>query len=106
MPAPPPPGRKALAVSRRAAADMDEILDYLTRSAGADTAARFAGRLDAELLRIAWIGHSGVPRESIAPDLRMTMIASFNVYFRLTDQECRIVRVLRSKRDLDGVSFD
>jgi hypothetical protein len=47
-----------------------------------------------------------VPRESIAPDLRMTMIASFNVYFRLTDEECRIVRVLRSKRNLEGVSFD
>jgi plasmid stabilization system protein ParE len=106
MSAPPPPGRKALAVSRRAAADMDDILDYVTRSTGADTAAQFAERLDAELLRLAWIGHSGVPRESIAPDLRMTMIAGFNVYFRLTDEECRIVRVLRSKRNLEGVSFD
>lgn len=56
--------------------------------------------------RIADLGHSGVSREWIRPGLRMHVLGSYCIYFRLTGRETHIVRVLHSARDIDIIVFD
>lgn len=103
---PPPIGPKTLSVTAPARRDIDEILDRLVREAGIGVALSFADRIDAELFRLADIGHGGVSRDWLSPGLRLTMIGRFSVYFRVTESETRIVRVLRGTQDLGEIDFD
>lgn len=103
---PPPLGRKRLVVTRPAQTDIDDILDYLAREAGIETALRFADTIDAELAKLAYLGHAGASREHVSPGLRMTVIGRYVVYFRVIPDETIIVRVLHSARDIDAVNFD
>lgn len=55
---------------------------------------------------IAATGSSGVTREEISPGLRLAMLKNRNIYFRVTQDECRILRVLHSSRDLGSQQFN
>ena len=72
---------------------------------GFDSASGLAIYLDAELARMAWIGHSGVAREEISPGLRLHVVGVYSVYFRTTVDETRIVRLLRGSMDITGMDF-
>lgn len=106
LPKLPPLGPKTLRVTRAADADLNEIIDYLEEEAGTAVAGRFADRLDAELAKLAHLGHSGVSREWIGPGLRLTIFASYCIYFRLTDDETIVVRVLHASRDVSQIPFE
>lgn len=103
---PPPLGPKTLIMSSLAEADIDDLLDYLAEEASVETALRFADKIDAEFNRLAAIGHAGVSREGLSPGLRLTLIASYAVYFRVTPNEVKIVRVLHGARDISAIGFD
>lgn len=102
---PAPLGRKLLVVTRPAQADIDDTIDHIAAT-GSDTAAfRFLDRIDAELARLAWIGHSGISREWISLGLRMTLLGNYCIYFRVTPTETRIVRFLHGARDIAAIEF-
>ena len=103
---PPPLGSKTLDVTAPARADIDETLAYIAKQAGLTVALRFADHIDAELHKLADIGHSGVSRQWLSPGLRMTVIGKYCVYFRLTDTTTRIVRFLHGARDVNAIIFD
>lgn len=103
---PAPLGPKTLVVTGPARADIDGQLAYITGQAGLDTALRFADVIDAELARLAWIGHSGVSREWLSPGLRMTVLGNYCIYFRVTPTETRIIRFLHGARDVGKILFD
>jgi plasmid stabilization system protein ParE len=42
----------------------------------------------------------------LSPGLRSSRYKRQIVYFRVTEDECRIVRVIRSSRDLDRQKFE
>lgn len=102
---PPPIGPKHLDITGPARADIDEALAYIAREAGLDTALRFADQIDQQLYRLAELGHAGVSREWISPGLRLTLIGSYSVYFRVTPTATIIVRFLRGSRDISKVEF-
>ena len=56
--------------------------------------------------RIAATGHSGVPRDNLRPGLRLAVHGRYNIYFRVTDAETIIVRVVHSARDVRRLQFD
>ena len=85
---------------------MDATLAHLAADAGLDVADQFADRLDADLLKLAATGHAGVSRDWISHGLRLTVIGNFSVYFRVTETETIILRVLRGSRDISRVAFD
>ena len=62
--------------------------------------------LNGHLQRIARIGHSGVPRNNVRPGLRLAVHGRYNIYFRVTDAETIIVRVVHSARDVTRLQFD
>lgn len=102
----PPLGPKTLCLTRTAEADLDEILAYIESEAGTAVALKFADRIDAELQKLAQLGHSGASREHVSPGLRAVLFGNYCFYFRLTDDETIIVRVLHGARDIAQLSFD
>lgn len=103
---PPPLGPKTLRLSANAEQDFDGIVLHLAKEAGRDVALRFAQHLDDELSTLARLGHAVVSREWISPALRLHVIGNYSVYFRVTDTETHIVRVLHGHRDVDAIVFD
>lgn len=103
---PPPLGSKNLHVTAPARADIDDALTYLAREAGLQVALDFSDRIDEALIKLADVGHSGVSREWISPGLRMTTIARYCVYFRVTPTETRIIRFLHGSRDVSAIIFE
>ena len=103
---PPPIGPKTLHVTAPARADIDDALAYLASTAGIDTALRFAEQIDAELYRLADLGHGGASREWLSPGLRLSVLGSYSIYFRVTPTEMIIVRFVRGSRDLASIAFD
>lgn len=106
MPNRAPLSPKRLDISDAARADIRGAIGYLAREAGNEVAARFLEHIDAELMKLAELGHGGVSREWISPGLRLHVIGQYCVYFRLTDAATRIVRVLHGARDVNAASFD
>lgn len=102
---PPPLGPKKLLISRSAQADVDDALDYLAREASLRVAMDFADLIGETLARLAALGHAGVSREWLSPGLRMTTVGRRCIYFRVTDTETRIVRVLHGARDVHDIAF-
>ena len=66
-----------LIVSEAARADVREILDYLQREAGTRIALRYALEFDATIDRIADLPHTGSPRRSFGPDMRVMIISPY-----------------------------
>lgn len=62
--------------------------------------------LSAHLQSIARLGHSGVSRDNIRPGLRLATHGRYNIFFRVTDTETLIVRVVHSARDARRLQFD
>jgi toxin ParE1/3/4 len=103
---PPPLGPKQLVVTAPALADIVEVLDYIRGRASAEAALRFADQIDRELFHLAQIGHTGVSRDWLGTGLRMTIIGTFCVYFRVSADETTIIRVLRGSRDISHTLFE
>lgn len=99
-------GPKTLRLTRASEADFDSIVDYIADEAGDATAQRFATALDAELTKLALLGHSGVSREAVSSGLRLTVFGNYCIYFRLTDDDTIIVRILHGARDIRQISFE
>jgi toxin ParE1/3/4 len=85
-----------------------DVADIHHHIAQHDTTAadRLVLSLYAHFDRIAATGHSGVPRDKIRPGLRLATHGRYNIYFRVTDSETIIVRVVHSARDARRLRFD
>jgi toxin ParE1/3/4 len=106
MPGRKPLSPKQLQITDTARADIREIISYLASEASPEIAEAFLRRLDAELITLAELGHSGVSREWISPGLRLHVIGNYCAYFRVTEDTTRIIRVLNGARDVDAIVFD
>ncbi len=85
--------------------DLDDIYEHLSRVADSATALRFIAKLNGRLQRIARLGSGGVPSDNIRPGLRLAVHGRYNIYFRVTDAETIIVRVVHSARDVRRLRF-
>jgi plasmid stabilization system protein ParE len=81
------------------------IRRYTAKQSG-PLADRFSLSRFAHLQRLAQTGTSGVPRDDIRPGLRLAVHGRYNIYFRVTDAETVIVRVVHSARDVTRLQFD
>lgn len=93
-------------LAESARSDFHELVSYIADEAGDEVASRFADTLDAVLLKLARLGHAGVPRDTLSPGLRLQVLGNFCIYFRITSDETRIVRVVRAARDLGDIEFE
>jgi len=79
---------------------------YLATTASLDVADRFVDEIADKLRWIATSGTTGVARDSLRPALRMLLFKKRAIYFRTTDEQCRIIRVLHTRQDTESQSFD
>jgi toxin ParE1/3/4 len=105
MPGREPLSPKQLQITETARADIQEIIAYLASEAGTEVAEGFLRRIDAELTRLAELGHSGVSREWIRPGLRLHVIVNYCAYFQVTKDTTIIIRVLNGAQDIDATAF-
>lgn len=89
---------RLLRLATQAEADFDEITLYLNATAGRDVALIQLARLQSALQRLAALGHGGAPRSELGPGLRLTVHKPYSIYFRQTDTETIIIRILHGKR--------
>jgi plasmid stabilization system protein ParE len=97
-------GRR-LRLTAAAEQDLDEIDAFILGEAGARVADKFADRLDSQLARLARLGHSGVSREWVASGLRLHLLGNHAVYFRVTEIETVIVRIVHQRMDVESLTF-
>lgn len=106
MPSQRPLSPKRLVISDTARSDIREVTTYLAEKAGVEIAQRFLERIDAELITLAGLGHSGVSRDWVSPGLRMHVLGDHCIYFRVIDDETRIIRFLNGSRDVNAIAFE
>jgi toxin ParE1/3/4 len=91
-------GPRRLLRTSKATSDLIAAAAYLSEAAGAEVANRFSDVMDRELLRLAELGHEGAPRGHLGRGVRLTIIGNFNIFFRRTDEDILILRVLHGRR--------
>jgi plasmid stabilization system protein ParE len=86
--------------------DLEQLHAYLIATAGEDIADGLADEVAAKLQWIANSGTAGVSRDKLSPGLRSSRHKRQIIYFRVIGDECRIVRVIHSSRDLARQKFE
>jgi toxin ParE1/3/4 len=91
---------RRLLLSPRAAADLEEIADYIARD-NPVRAARFVAELEATCRAVAETPELYPARTDLAPGLRMAVHGRYLVLYRLPGENTvRVERVLHSARNL------
>lgn len=94
-------GPRRLLISPRAAADLDEIGEFIARDNPA-RAASFVAELEAKCRTIASFPEGYPARPDLAEDIRMAVHGRYLLFFRELEDNgaVRIERVLHGARDL------
>ena len=85
-----------------AAADVDEIWDYIAEDSP-EQADAWVDRLDAKLRVLATQPTMGRAREELAPGLRSLPFGHYVIFYLPLPDGIDVVRVLHSARDIDAV---
>jgi toxin ParE1/3/4 len=87
-------------LSQEADNDLQEIYDYTTDNFGAEQAAKYLTGLEDLFYALCAQPHTGRMRNEIRKGIRSSSYLSHIVFYRITEQRIRIVRVLHASRDL------
>ena len=90
---------RPLRISPRAAADLDEIADYIARD-NPERAITFIEELRAVCERTSHSPEAYTLRPDIAPEVRMAVHGQYLILFRVLSTEVRVERVLHGARNL------
>jgi len=92
-------------LSKRAAADIDEILAFTIECWGVDQADKYLGGLDALLHIVVSRPMMGRRAAQIQPDLRRIEYVSHIVFYKILQQGISIERVLHKSKALKKSDF-
>jgi len=88
-------------------ADADLLDIFFTIALDHEPSARaFRDKIRTAILRLADFPLSAPARTHVAPDMRGLTIGNYTAFYRVTEDEVRIVRILHHARDTSGTSFD
>ena len=93
---------RALAISRRAQADLQGIAAYTRRTWGDPQAARYLDAMRRRLALLLRHPEQGTPREDVGPDYRSVPLGEHVAFYHVTDSHVEIVRVLHERMDVHG----
>lgn len=91
-----------LIVATDAERDIGEILDYLEREAGSQTAVAYGQRFVQAIERMADFPGHGTPRPDLGTDARVALVWPYLLVYDFTaaDDTATLLRVLHGKRDI------
>jgi toxin ParE1/3/4 len=98
-------GPKTLRYSRLARTDIRSQIQFTLEDRGSQAANLLLDRFDDDLEDLADLGGPGAARDDLRPGLRLHLLLPYHVYFRTTDREVLIVRVIHGSRDLRRIDF-
>ena len=91
-----------LIFSDDAASDLDLILDYLAREAGAPVAIRYGERFRAAFRQLTDFPGSGSPRRQFGETMRVWSVPPYLIFYRYSrgDVDVRVVRIIDGRRKI------
>ncbi len=95
---------KAVVLSAQAEADLIDIAIYI----GFDSPLRagtFVAEIEAKAMTLSDAPLKGSARDSLNPGIRMLVHGAYGIYYRVTNETIRILRVLHSARDIGPDDF-
>ncbi|MEM7488127.1 MAG: type II toxin-antitoxin system RelE/ParE family toxin [Pseudomonadota bacterium] len=93
-----------LVVLPAARADLIEIGDFIATD-NPPRALRFMTEIETRMLKILDMPGASVPRNDLHPGLRSVRHGRYAIYFVEVEDKVRIVRVLHTSRDVEGVDW-
>ena len=84
--------------------DLDEALSYLDERSPA-AADRLATGIDDACQRLATQPGVGRMRDDLSPGLRTVVVEKYLIFFRVTDDEVIVVRILHAARDQGAIDW-
>lgn len=90
-----------VAHSRRADADLAEILEYSIATHGPEIAEAYLRAIDAVFARLSQYPELGAARPDLGPGIRSMPAGEHRVYYRHDGQAVLVVRVLHKAMDVE-----
>ncbi len=87
-----------LTVSPQAEHDAAQIIDLLTREAGAEVAHRYRRGFDDLLARLVRFPESGAPRVHLGRHIRIGVVSPYVVIYELEPDHVMILRIVDGRR--------
>jgi toxin ParE1/3/4 len=91
-------------MTEAADADLADIWVHIAVEASEATATRFLVALEKSLDRVLFFPEAGASRDAFAPHLRATFHGSYVIYYRATEDELVVIRVLHGMRDQAAIA--
>lgn len=88
-------------IAQAAADDLEEIWVYVAQR-NFDAADTLIDLLGATIVRLGEWPEMGRARPELEPGLRSFPVDSYVVYYRATDRQVEVARVLHARRDVDA----
>ena len=96
---------KPVILSAQAEADLVDISLYIARD-NPVRAMTFVDEIEAKAMTLADTPMKGAARDDLNPGIRLLVHGAYGVYYRVTNENIRILRVLHSARDLSVDDFE
>lgn len=93
---------KNLRITLPASQDLDEISDYFLAQS-VDTGERFVEAFNQKCLQLARYPYIGKPYAHLRPGLRGLLLMNYIIFYRVTDDDIEILRVVSGYRNLQDV---
>ena len=89
-------------VTPRADRDIAAILDYLTRTAGARVAAKYADAIDMAIAGLEDMPGTAAPRPALGPNIRITIVKPYLIVHEHErgDEALYVLRVVHGRRNI------
>lgn len=88
-------------LSRRADADLENILDYSIAAHGPDTAEAYLRAVDAVFARLSHYPELGAARRDLGEGVRSVAAGEHRIYYRYDGRTVFVVRVLHKAMDAE-----
>ncbi len=95
-----------IAITERAASDLDDIGDYIAEQAGEERAEAVIRTIDRKIQLHATMPFAGQQRSELREGLRSFSVYRYIVFYRPLADGVKVIRILHGSRDLDAVDFD
>jgi toxin ParE1/3/4 len=91
-----------LVVTSDAESDLNEIIDYLHKEAGAPVAASYVSKLAATIERLVESPRIGAPRPALGPDARIGIVRPYVLIYDFTvaSDTLTLLRVVHGRRNI------
>ena len=101
-----PENRRPVIWSPEARSDLEEIWSYYAQVAGRATADNIARNIGRACIMLEEHPLAGRARDELRRGLRSITVRPHVVFYRITDNDPEIVRVLDGRRDIDRIFAD